>query len=118
MNTFLGINTIRVDLGPVDLLRARIMEQASQAAWTATEIEEVENEFTSVFTVDERPDKELLPFASAVLACLDQYGHRIFPSWHNLERSDVDRFLDFVNEFKGCSGKNGYFDEIRACGSG
>jgi len=120
MYTFLGLNTIRVDLGPVDLLRSMLVQQATSANWRAEEIESMENDFTEIFTNDEKPDAELLPFIAVILEAVNNpnLAERVFPSWNSpLSISEVDNFLDFVREFKGCQNSNGYFDEIRRCGA-
>lgn len=120
MNTFLGLNTVRVDLGPVDLMRSWIVEKASTDGWSVTDIEDVENQFTEVFTRAEQPDAELLPFVKVVLDLIRSTSGgqtKIFPSWsESLDRAEVDRFLQFVADMKTAAG-NHYFDEIRACGS-
>lgn len=118
MSTFLGINTLRVDLGPVDLLRALIVEKATASGWSAEEIDDIENEFTSTFTVDEKPDGELLPFANVVLNTVQSgYGSRVFPSWNStLDRDEVQDFLDFVQDFR-TNRSNGYFRELCECGA-
>lgn len=119
MNTFLGLNTVRVDLGPVDLLRSYIVEKATSSGWHAHQVEEMENSFTEVFTQDERPNSELLPFVSVVL----QYVRNntkvatVFPSWHSgLTESELDTFLEFVQDFKDLS-SDPYLNELRAIGS-
>jgi hypothetical protein len=120
MNTFLGLNTVRVDLGPVDLLRAFIVEKATSSGWRPETVEEMENDFTQVFTQNDSPDAELLPFVSVVLGCLrsDAESIHVFPSWvSTLTENDVDSFLEFVTAFKSSQGGNGYFEEIRQCGS-
>lgn len=120
MNTFLGLNTVRVDLGPVDLLRAYIVERAAQAAWPAQEIEAMENDFTGIFVNDDKPVTELLPFVAVVLDALSTKNipDRVFPSWSSgLVQSDVENLLQFVRDFHGCQNVNNYFDEIRQCGS-
>jgi hypothetical protein len=119
MNTFLGLNTVRVDLGPVDLLRSFLIEKAGSDGWSATDIEDVENQFTEVFTRDEHPDSELLPFVSVVLGAVRSAASAVavFPSWSSsLSRNEVDRFLEFVSDMKSLHG-NTYYEEIRSCGS-
>jgi hypothetical protein len=120
MNTFLGLNTVRVDLGPVDILRASIIEKASTDEWSVTDIEDVENQFTEIFTRQEQPDAELLPFVKVVLEQIRSTSggqSQVFPSWTAvLDRAEVDRFLQFVADMKAAAG-NHYFNEIRACGS-
>jgi len=117
MSTFLGINTIRVDLGPVDLVRAYIIERGTSSGWSVDDINDIENTFTEVFTDNEKPYSELLPFASIILKMIQKgTASRIFPSWEELNRDDVERFFDFVNAFRSANGI-GYFKEIRECGS-
>ena len=118
MNTFLGLNTVRVDLGPVDLLRSFLVEKAQSDGWAPPDIEAMENDFTEIFVRDEKPDSELLPFVNVVLDFVRRnYAATIFPSWATrLDRNEVDTFLDFVGRFKSCTGSP-YYDEIRACGS-
>ncbi|MGA6840606.1 GmrSD restriction endonuclease domain-containing protein [Priestia megaterium] len=118
MNTFLGINTVRVDLSPVDLLRALIIEKGASSGWSAIEIDDVENDFTSIFTNNDKPDTSLLPFVNVILRSLRINGSRVFPSWNGtLLRPEVDDFLDFVQAFKNPAHSNGYFQEIKECGS-
>ncbi|MDP9702291.1 hypothetical protein J2T16_005268 [Paenibacillus intestini] len=118
MSTFLGINTVRVDLGPVDLLRALIVEQGASAGWSATDIDEIENDFTGIFTNNDKPDTSLLPFVNVILKSLNESPTRVFPTWgRDLLISDVNNFLDFVEYFKSPTGFNGYLQEIKDCGS-
>jgi hypothetical protein len=79
----------------------------------------MENEFTSVFAENEKPDTELLPFVGVVLDAIDTHqAPRVFRTWGTgLSKAEVDNFLEFVRDFKDCHGMNGYFDEIRSCGS-
>jgi hypothetical protein len=120
MNTFLGLNTVRVDLGPVDLLRSYLVEQTTSAQWRGDAIEEMENEFTDIFTKDEKPNSELLPFVAVILKAIKDptLQIRVFPTWNSgLTQNEVTNFLDFVREFQDCSSENYYFDEIRALGA-
>ncbi|MEH7158973.1 DUF262 domain-containing protein [Neobacillus drentensis] len=117
MNTFLGINTIRVDLGPVDLLRALIVEKGSTSGWTPIQIDDIENDFTAIFTNNDKPDSSLLPFVNVLLRTLRSNAIRVFPSWSgNLQIAEVDDFLDFIQAFKN-QAQNGYFQEIKECGA-
>lgn len=120
MHTFLGLNTIRVELGPVDLLRAHLVVQATKAAWSDSEIEAFENDFTETFTTRGSNDSDLLPFVNAVLKCISggplSAPTAVFPTWGNLDKvTDVDPFLDFSSSFKNSS--NAYLDQIRSIGS-
>jgi hypothetical protein len=104
-NTFIGLNTVRVQLGIVDQLRSVIVDQASQCKWLATDIEQMENRFTEVF-VDDKSGTErgdLRPFAAVILAALIedkcQNAVFVFPEWKSaLSRTCVSSFLDFVEE--------------------
>lgn len=119
MNTFLGLNTVRVDLGPIDLLRSFLIEKASADGWSAQEIEDVENQFTEVFSQKSQPDSELLPFVKVVLEMIrsNHDAARIFPSWPgSLDKDEVDRLLQFVADMKD-SNTNPYLNEIRSCGT-
>lgn len=120
MQTFLGLNTIRVELGPVDLLRAHLVVQATKARWTDSEIEAFENDFTETFTTRGSSDSDLLPFVNAVLKCISggplSAPTAVFPSWGNLDKiGDVDPFLEFASGFKNSS--NPYLDQIRSVGA-
>jgi hypothetical protein len=84
MNTFLGINTVRVDLGPIDLLRANLVERAASSGWSEAEVEDLENEYTDVFTSEDKPKQQLLPFVNGCLKCIEPVvdgGDRVIPSW-------------------------------------
>jgi hypothetical protein len=120
MNTFIGINTVRVDLGPVDLLRSYIVEKAVSSGWNMAEIEDMENKFTELFSQNDKPRVELLPFVSIILLKISGSGQEpttVFPSWEsNLLTSEVFEFLEFIEEFLGCE-NNGYVIEIRNCGA-
>ena len=120
MNTFIGINTVRVDLGPVDLLRSYIVEKAVSSGWNMAEIEEMENKFTDLFSQNDKPRAELLPFVSIILLKMAGSGQepsKVFPSWDaNLLASEVFEFLEFIEEFMSCT-NNGYVFEIRNCGA-
>lgn len=116
-NTFIGINTVRVDLSPVDLLRSYIVDRAMTAGWNPADIEEMENRFTEIFTDGEKPKTDLLPFVNI---CLDKItagpASVVFPSWSALTADEVDDFLDFVEAINIC-GSNPYLNEIRAIGA-
>jgi hypothetical protein len=117
LSTFIGINTVRLDLGPVDLLRANILEMATISGWSQSEMESLENDFTDTLTNNgQTPKQEYIPFINAALKTIvDGKGVRLFKSWGNaLKKQDVDNFLDFVDRFEASA--NPYLDEILACG--
>jgi hypothetical protein len=121
-NTFIGINTVRIDLGPVDLLRSYIVEQAFRARWSASAIEDTENRFTDLFTEAEQPIRELEPFVAVVLNELTERGRNpanVFPSWASgLLQTEVDDFLDCLDRvYRATDLGNGFLKEIRAVGA-
>lgn len=116
--TFIGMNTVRMDLTPVDLVRSMIVEKAVSSAWDSDSVEAFENRFTAVFSENEKPASHLLPFVAVVKATLEDEvkAGRLFPSWKGqLNKSEVDGFLDFVEAFEGCI-ENRHLTEIEACG--
>jgi hypothetical protein len=122
-STFIGLNTVRVQLNIVDWLRSIIVEKGSSSGWTPVEVEAVENRFTEIFAgsngID--PERELMPFAAIIKDALGEENPtvqtRVFPSWATgLIRTEVEAFLDFV-EAVFDSNLNPYFTEIRATGS-
>ncbi|CAM6004935.1 unnamed protein product [Sphagnum balticum] len=116
--TFIGMNTIRVDLTPVDLVRSMIVEKAFSSQWTPAEVEALENRFTSVFAEDDKPVSHLLPFVAILKQTLedDVNASRVFPSWATqLKETEISRFLDYVEAFESCV-ENRYMQEIEACG--
>ena len=118
MNTFLGINTVRMDLSPVDLLRSHIVERAESAGWSPGDIETMENDFAEVFTVKgEKVRTDLLPFVGVLLEEIGAgNGTLVFPSWSSgLVSQEVDEFLLFVSEFLDAD--DTYVTEIRECGA-
>lgn len=116
LSTFIGINTVRVDLGPMDLLRASILEQATISAWSQSNMEAIENDFTDTFTDGQKPKQDYIPFINAALKAIARNkGNRLFPSWGAaLAKSDVDQFLVFVDQFE--ASENSYLEEIILCG--
>lgn len=119
ISAFIGLNTIRVQLGVVDWLRSLILDKAFAASWRADEIESIENRFSDVFSDGINPVSTLLPFARITKESLEdpQLATCVFPSWGNqFQESDVERFLDFVERYK-TSIDNPYLLELKACGT-
>jgi hypothetical protein len=129
-STFIGLNTIRVELSIVDWLRSVIVDKGapkgSAIGWDDATISEIDNRFTEVFVYKSNPVQELMPFAAIILDCLTKptsstpiNAIKVFPSWNSgLSADEVRRFLDFVEtlrDFKNTS-KNPYFYEIYRCG--
>lgn len=117
--TFIGLNTVRVQLNIVDWLRSVIMDQGSAAGWTASTLSAIDNRFTEVFTTRSgQPEPELMPFVAIVLQSLTTttQAKTVFPSWQSgLTEPEVVRFLDFVEEMRRHT-DNRYYREIRQCG--
>lgn len=117
LSTFIGINTVRVDLGPMDLLRASIIEQSTIALWSQADMESIENDFTEAFTIEgQKPNQNYIPFINAALKTINKnQGDRLFPSWNtSLSKNDVDALLSFVDNFEASD--NPYLKEILLCG--
>ncbi len=118
MYTFVGLNTARVELGPVDLLRAYLVLEATSAGWSQSDIEAFENDFTDVFTDNGKNDSDLLPFVNAVLKLVSGENAApttVFSSWGSLAVNDVDLFLQLCAAFKNATGS--YIDQIRSIGA-
>jgi hypothetical protein len=118
LSTFIGINTVRVDLGPVDLLRANILDRATDAKWPQADLESIENDLTDALTEDQKPKQDFIPFVNAALKAINSgKGARLFPSWSTgLLKKDVDDFIDFITDFEAAKLTNSYLAEIVLCG--
>jgi len=119
-STFIGLNTIRVQLNIVDWLRSVIVDKGSSSGWNTPTISAIDNRFTEVFTRGTSPEPELMPFAAIILDALTsndpQRPRNVFPSWSTgLTQPEVDHFLDFVEDLR-LTTSNPYFREIRQCG--
>jgi len=117
-NTFLGINTVRVDLNTIDLIRANIIQKGTSAGWDSDEINDIEDSFTNVFTDTGVPNSDLFSFASVVWEVIQNNPEKIFPTWvTGLQVEEVETFLSFVERFKTTDFNNSYLNEIKNCGS-
>lgn len=122
-NTFIGLNTVRVQLNIVDWLRSIIIEQGSRHGWNQGDVEDIENQFSQIF-LEARgtaPERDLMPFAAITKDTLVEQPNRaaihIFPSWETgLQVSEVKAFLEFVAAIFE-SHRNPFFHEIRQCGA-
>src|SRR5206468_10348694 len=52
-NTFITMNSKGIDLSPIDLLRAIILDHVLSLKWSEKSIEEMENQFTETFESSE-----------------------------------------------------------------
>jgi hypothetical protein len=119
-STFIGLNTIRVQLNIVDWLRSIIVDRGSASGWNAPALAAIDNRFTEVFTRGTAPEPGLMPFAAIILDSLTdsdpQHAVPVFPSWNaGLSEQEVNRFLDFVEKLRTFN-NNAFFREIRLCG--
>lgn len=121
INTFIGINTIRVELGTVDLFRTNIIEHAEAypAAWPSPTIESAENHITDTFVNEGVVRKEILPIATACLAVIQAGAPTtLFEHWgtgSNIYELDV--FLEFIDTAAAGTARNAYVHEIASCGA-
>lgn len=119
-STFIGLNTIRVQLNIVDWLRSIIVDRGSASGWSMSALAAIDNRFTDVFTRAAAPEPELMPFTAIILDSLTHQNPKraqdVFPSWTSgLSEQEVNRFLDFVEKLKANT-DNAYYCEIRQCG--
>jgi hypothetical protein len=122
-STFIGLNTVRVQLNIVDWLRSVIVDQGGQAGWSPDVIEDLENRFSSTFNRDSGvgPEAELVPLASILKEILTEgtaeEKRRVFPSWGSgFIVEEVEQLLDFVEQVSDHDG-NPFVREIRLCGA-
>jgi hypothetical protein len=123
-NTFIGLNTIRVELSAIDLLRSYIVQKGYAANWTPVDIDRIENDITDTFVSDNgKVEKLLEPFAKVCLFSIQSANNLsplyLFPNWANLTTNDVTTFLDFVETFQSLTdftNGNKYIYEVSKCG--
>jgi len=121
-HTFIGLNTVRVDLNPIDLVRSYIVDRGLSAKWPAADIDDIENAITKTFCVQEdgEPKKLLAPFVGVLEELLgegDNQAH-VFPSWRlEFPKAEVARLLTFVQTFERQIEANPYVRETAAIGT-
>jgi len=123
VDTFIGLNTVRVQLNIVDWLRSVIVDQGGVAGWTSDEIERIENRFSEIFNQEDGrgPKQELVPLASIIKEILvegDSFQkEKVFPSWGpEFRPADVERWLNFIEQVWEHE-SNPIACEIRLCGA-
>jgi hypothetical protein len=118
-NTFINMNSQGVDLSPVDLLRAKLVDQATSLRWNPSDVEEMENDFTSTF---ENKDAKtaLKPIGTFLDEGVGEPPKRrnIFPDWDHLSPEQVDEFLNFIDTSVQAAiiRSRPYLSEIFECG--
>ena len=109
MNVFLGVNTIRIELNEIDLIRSYIVEKGAQNNWTHADIQNIENRFNDLFIARTLPKKNLLPFAILILEAIQEKSQptlnvdisNIFPSFNTgFKISDIEDLLDFIEKLE------------------
>ena len=118
-NSFVGINTLRVELSDIDLLRAIIIEKGESANWQSDNLRKIENMYSETFLNEDKPESSLLPFIAIIKNCLSDNKKQkiIFPSWDNkkLDIQEVENFLNFIQQFLAIQ-ENEYIKEIKQTG--
>lgn len=122
-NTFIGLNTVRVQLNIVDWLRSVIIDRGSTSGWSALDTEALENRFTEIFVREkgDAPEPDLIPLASIIKDILAEglpaERTRVFLTWQDsLSIDEVYRFLRFVEEMFDHE-SDPYVRESRQCGA-
>jgi hypothetical protein len=129
-HTFINMNTTGVELVEVDLLRAKIVDQAISLHWPPAEIETTENEFTMTFEGRAQAkqqaassvvayERQLKVLGTVINDAFDnKFQSNIFPNWNSLTQKDVMEFLQFIDNtsIAAASNKFPYVKEITECG--
>jgi hypothetical protein len=123
-STFIGLNTVRVDLSAIDLVRSHIIQQGANNGWPIQIQDTIENDFTTVFVDNNgKVEKGIEPFIRAIHNCLKNTKStgtlnpvRIFPGWEKLAVDEVQRLIDYVDYYKSAIMQNPYTLEIAKCG--
>jgi hypothetical protein len=124
IHTFLNINSTGLILKEIDLLRSEIIQQAELLHWDENETYTFENKFTELFQGRGKKQEEVL--GKNLYDAFEKNQKYVFPKWDNLQKSDVDEFLNFIDDIKeaslatnedGKSRKFPFLYEIFECGS-
>lgn len=122
-NTFINMNSQGIDLSPVDLLRAKLVDQGMARNWNAADIELMENDFTDVFE-DPLSKSTLKALGTLLNEAVDESQPRanVFPDWNHLTKTQVDELVTFISASILCARTGGlpsssrYLGEIAECG--
>lgn len=124
IDTFIGLNTTRVQLNIVDWLRSIFIDLGSKSGWSADDLAEAENLYSRTFYHDENGARklELEPFASIVKDAITlnpQVAMRVFPSLgtgqNQFSLNEFKRFLNYIAKVQSAD-DNSYVNELRCCG--
>ncbi len=114
--TFVNLNTAGIDLSTTDLLRSRIVDQATSVGWSDLDIAKMENRFSDTFDApNARPQLRALGKAADEIVRDLHTVSFLFPNWTALSPNDVEEFLSFVEAASTIGPMNsssGYFREL------
>jgi len=117
-HTFITLNSTGIDLSPVDLLRAKLVDHVMLLKWDPNDIEDMENHFTETFDSDSfKPQLKVL--GTSLNEIVEENPKTVFPNWDKLKKNHVDSLLDFIdNAIAACKDVENYpyFSEIIQCG--
>jgi len=129
-HTFINMNATGVELVEIDLLRAKIVDQAISLQWPSPAIETTENEFTMTFEgrVQAKQqaassvvvyERQLKVLGTVINDAFDNdLQSNIFSNWNSLNQQDIIEFLQFVDNtaVSATSSHFPYVREITECG--
>ena len=117
-STFIEINTQGLDLSPIDLLRAQLVEQGLRLNWTPGEVQDVENDFTETF--GRLPQSHLRTLGKYLNDTIEVPARRatILPNWAGLTKADIGELLAFIDATLDAAqaGTYPYLAELYQCG--
>lgn len=117
-SSFIDINTQGLDLSPTDLLRAQFVGQGLRLNWSATDIQDMENDFTETF--GRSPQTHLRTLGKFLNDAVEDGGRRsvILPNWSSLTKADIAELLGFIDSTIDASQSGSYpfLGQAHACG--
>jgi hypothetical protein len=120
-NTFINMNSQGIDLNPVDLLRAKIVEQTISLGWNPADTETMENDFTDIFE-DDFARNTLKALGTLLDEAVEDPNtcSNVFPDWARLNMEQVDELLSFIESavqtVRQVPSISNYLVEIFECG--
>nr|WP_276978618.1 DUF262 domain-containing protein [Ferrimicrobium acidiphilum] len=114
--TFVNLNTTGIELSATDLLRSRIVDQATTVGWSDKDISDMENRFSEVFDApNAQPQLRALgKAADEIVQDLSTVGF-LFTNWASLAPREVETFLNFVelaSTIGPTTDSSGYYKEL------